>query len=157
MAANLYETDFYSWTRQQANLIRSGKVELADLPNIAEEIETLGRSERAALESAYRLISMHLLKLMFQPEKMSRSWLPTILRERLNAARLLKNNPGLKPSRTELFLSAYEDARKEAAVETGLALGTFPPKPPFELDQAESETFLPTKPAKERPAKGGGD
>ncbi len=63
---NLYERDFHAWTVEQTRLLRAGHVHRADLANIVEEIETLGRSERAAVRSAYRLVALHLLKLLFQ-------------------------------------------------------------------------------------------
>ena len=52
-----YDTDFYSWTQRQGGLLRrlaaGERVNDADLdwPNIAEEIETLGRSERGSLKN----------------------------------------------------------------------------------------------------------
>ena len=143
VSADLYEIDFHAWTVRQAALLRKRDLDHADLANLAEEIETLGRSERAALESAYRLIASHLLKLTFQQRRATRSWVSTITRERLNAARTLRDNPSLKPKRAALFASAYRDARKEAAAETGLPLATFPAEPPFTLPQAEDEAFLP--------------
>ena len=146
-AADLYEVDFHAWTVRQAALLRSGDLGGADLANLAEEIETLGRSERAALESAYRLVASHLLKLQFQARRATRSWVATVTRERLNAARTLRENPSLKPKRAALFASAYRDARKEAAAETGLPLSAFPDEPPFTLAQAEDEAFLPGAPA----------
>ena len=143
MDQNLYETDFFSWTLRQAELLRAGQTELADLANIAEEIETLGRSEESKLESAYMLIGMHLLKVLFQPERTTPSWRRTILHNRLAAAKLLRLNPGLKPKRERLFASAYEDARKEAAEETGMSLAIFPETPPFSLEQVEDEEYRP--------------
>jgi len=137
MTGDLYETDFYSWSQQQGALLRSGDVHRADLANIAEEIETLGRSEAAALESAYRVIAMH------QPEMASRSWKASIIRERLNVKRLLRDNPGLKAWRSDLFLGAYDDARKEASAETGKPLSRFPAVSPFTIGQAEDEGFMP--------------
>jgi hypothetical protein len=50
-----YETDVYRWSERQGALLRrlaaGERVNDADLdwPNIAEEIETVGRSERASL------------------------------------------------------------------------------------------------------------
>ncbi len=44
MTTATYETDFYLWTQQQADLLRQGqfnRVDL-DLANIAEEIESMG-------------------------------------------------------------------------------------------------------------------
>ncbi len=143
MSQSLYETDFFSWTQRQAELLRAGHTDRADLANIAEEIETLGRSEESKLESAYMLIGMHLLKVLFQSERTTPSWRRTILHNRLAVAKLLRLNPGLKPKRERLFASAYEDARKEAAEETGMALATFPAAPPFTLEQIEDEEYKP--------------
>ncbi|WP_158808052.1 DUF29 domain-containing protein [Beijerinckia sp. L45] len=147
-ATDLYETDFYAWTLRQAELLRSGDLSQADRANLAEEIETLGRSERAALRSAYRLVALHLLKLIAQPARASRSWLGTIARERAHAARVLADNPSLKPQRETLFHQAYQDARKEAVAETGLPLTSFPVDPAFELADLENDGFLPDAPAR---------
>jgi hypothetical protein len=38
-----YEQDFYAWTVQQAELLRSGKLRDLDFENLIEEIESLGR------------------------------------------------------------------------------------------------------------------
>ncbi len=142
MGEDLYATDFYTWTQQQAAHLRSGRLSCADVGNIAEEIETLGRSEASALRSAYRLIAMHLLKTMIQPEKATPSWAVTIGRERLNVEQILDENPGLKPRRVELFAKAYDAARREAALE-GLPLGRFPASPPFTVDEVESDGAPP--------------
>ena len=140
---NLYDADFHAWTAEQARLLRAGDVHRADLANIVEEIEALGRSERAAVRSAFRLVALHLLKLLFQKERAGRSWYGTIARERSNAAALLEDSPSLKPQRAELFARAYREARKEAAAETGLPLSAFPAEPPFTLEQLLDETYLP--------------
>jgi hypothetical protein len=48
--ADLYERDFYSWTVEQATLLRAGKVADADIENIAEGIASIRRSvSRACL------------------------------------------------------------------------------------------------------------
>ena len=67
-ADDLYARDFYTWTRHQAELMRGGLFEKLDIGHVIEDIETLGRSEAAALESAYRLICLHQLKRMVQPD-----------------------------------------------------------------------------------------
>ena len=43
-----------------------------------------------------------------------------------------KKNPGLKSRLDEALLDAYEDARDEAASETGLSTRTFPASRPFD-------------------------
>ena len=144
MGDDLYGTDFYGWTQRQAGLLRAGRLDRADIVNIAEEIESLGRSQASALRSAYRSIAIHLLKMMLQPEKASPSWTVTVVRERLNVEQDYDDSPGLKPRRSELFAKAYTAARREAAAETGLPLGRFPVDPPFTVDEAEAEDFWPS-------------
>ena len=141
-AADFYIGDFYSWTRRQADLLCAGLFEAVDLANVIEEIATLGRSEATALESAYRLICLHQLERIVQPERAaSRSWTNTIIRERLHAARVVRANPGLEPRQVELFQYAYADAREEAAGGTGLPLDTIPDAAPFSLAQVMDEDF----------------
>ncbi len=143
MDDNLYETDFHGWTDEQSRLLRSGRIDAADILNIAEEIEALGRSEARALKSCYRLIAMHLLKATYQPEKALRSWDATITEQRLALKDVLDDNPGLKPNRAATFAAAYADARKQAVAETGLRPSTFPEEPPFGIDDVESDGRLP--------------
>lgn len=140
---SLYDDDFFRWTNEQADLLRQGRFADVDLENIVEEIETLGRSEQRELESAYRLIAMHLLKSIIQPERISRSWLNTIVRERNTAERTLETSPSLKAKRDALFALAYRQARKEAASETGFPLVSLPEEPPFTREELEDEAFLP--------------
>jgi hypothetical protein len=143
MAEDLYERDFYTWTLRQAEALRAGDIDRLDRDNLAEEIETLGRSEAAALKSAYRLIAMHFLKIMFQPARRTASWDVTVQRERLNVEDILDDNSGLKRRREALFARAYALARKEAAIETALPLNQFPKEPPFAVDAVESSDFWP--------------
>lgn len=140
-----YDDDLFRWATEQAGLLRQGRFAEADLANIVEEIETLGRSEKRALESAYRLICLHLLKMLFQPDRATRSWLNTVVRERNTAEVVLRDSPSLKPRRDALFRSAYRQARKEAAAETELPLAAFPEAPPFTLDQLGADDFLPVR------------
>ncbi len=49
MSNSLYERDFYAWANEQAALLRAGKLDSADIENIAEEIESMGRSEKREL------------------------------------------------------------------------------------------------------------
>jgi DNA-binding PucR family transcriptional regulator len=66
-AAELYEEDFYAWTRDQAASLRrmardrwNGPL---DLEHLAEEIEDVGSERRDAVRSQIRRIIEHLLKL----------------------------------------------------------------------------------------------
>jgi hypothetical protein len=143
MDPNLYETDFYSWTTKQAEVLRARAFGDADIANIVEEIETLGRSEESALESQYDVLCTHLLKALYQTDKTSFSWKQSVVESRLRIAKVLRRNPGLKSKRDALFSDAYQDARKHAELQTGLPISTFPEAPPFDRDRAESEAYLP--------------
>ena len=139
----LYDQDFYAWTQAQADLLRRGLLAQADLANILEEIETLGRKEISELRSRYRVLAQHLLKQMFQPEKDGASWRTTILKQRIEIAHHTAENPSLKSKADDLFAEAYADARKLAAAETGLAPTRLPVTPPFTRTQALDESWQP--------------
>jgi hypothetical protein len=63
----LYERDFFAWANQQASLLRAGQFAQADVEHIAEEIESMGRSEKRELLSRLAILLMHLLKWQAQP------------------------------------------------------------------------------------------
>jgi hypothetical protein len=66
-AAELYEEDFFAWTRDQATALRQLSRERwngpLDLEHLAEEIEDVGSERRDAVRSQVRRIIEHLLKL----------------------------------------------------------------------------------------------
>jgi Domain of unknown function DUF29 len=125
------QADLYSWARRQAELLRAGRLSEIDAA-IAEEIDDVGEEQYDKLESAFRVLMLHLLKWDHQPSMRSRSWTLTIREQRRRAERQLRKNPELKCQLDEALEAAYEDARLEAANETGLPLGVFPAQRPFE-------------------------
>ena len=142
-ATDLYDQDFYTWAPRQAALVRARRLDELDLENVAEELESLGKEQAHKLEAAFRVLLLQLLKQAHQPQRRSRSWRSTVVRERTNVERILADNPGLKPQRARHFETAYRGARKEAAAETGLPIATFPEAPPYTAEQAMDEAFWP--------------
>jgi hypothetical protein len=142
-AADLYDRDFYAWAVRNAELLRSGHAEQADLTHIAEEIEDMGKRERRALQSRLGVLIGHLLKWQAQPELRSRSWQTTIRIQRREIAKLLADSPSLRRFLAENLGSAYEDGKLIAAAETNLPEEALPESSPFDLDQILSESFLP--------------
>jgi len=124
--------DLYSWAVRQAELLRAGRLSEIDPVAIAEEIDDVGLEEYHRLESALRVVMLHLLKWDHQPDRRSRSWTLSILEHRRRVHRRLRGSPGLKSQLDEALEGAYEDARLEAANETGLPLGVFPVRRPFD-------------------------
>jgi hypothetical protein len=138
-----YERDFYGWANEQAKLLRSGRLAEADIGNIAEEIESMGRSERRELVSRLRVLLLHLLKWQFQPERQGSSWRGTIRTQRVEIRNHLLDNPSLKPHLPKLIATAYELGCLEAVTETGLRENTFPDICPWTFEQIASPDFLP--------------
>ena len=71
---DLYDTDITLWSEQQARLLRrhaAGKPvnnDDLDWQNIAEEIESLAKSDRREIRNRLAVICTHLLKWHVQPE-----------------------------------------------------------------------------------------
>jgi predicted nucleic acid-binding Zn-ribbon protein len=140
---SLYERDFYAWANQQAALLRAGRLAEADIENIAEEIESMGRSEKRELVSRLTTLLQHLLKWQFQPGRRSVSWRLSIENTRLQLEDHLEDNPSLKSQLDEAMRSAYRRALNEAVAETGFARATFPADSPYASEQAMNPDFWP--------------
>ncbi|MGQ7262453.1 DUF29 domain-containing protein [Vreelandella sp. V005] len=134
--ATLYEQDVYAWALEQAELLRAGKLNKLDLEHLAEEIESMGKSERRALIHQLNRLLIHLLKWDHQPERRSRSWRLTIQDAQIKVNRLLKDNPSLKASLPELMNEAYDDARRAAAIETDREPQEFPEHCLYNFEEA---------------------
>jgi len=138
-----YENDFYGWTQEQAALLRAGHLSELDTDHLIEEIEALGRSEKRELESRLTVLLMHLLKWRCQTMRRSRGWGLTIDGQRIRLARVLSDNPGLKPLLPDLLSNAYRLAKVDAAKETGMEIKSFPFECPWTFGQIMDETFYP--------------
>ena len=133
-----YERDFYSWLMEQARLLREGRLDALDRDNLAEEIESLGREQFNKLESALRVLLMHILKWDYQPERRSRSWALSIRDQRLALNDILSDNPGLTPRIDEAVTRGYRRAKVQAANETGIDESRFPETCPYSFEEITS-------------------
>ncbi|MBE9169937.1 DUF29 domain-containing protein [Pleurocapsales cyanobacterium LEGE 06147] len=142
-ALNLYEADFYAWTQEQARLLRNHQWERIDVPNLIEEIESLGKQQRQELRNRLSLLIGHLLKWQYQPQKRSRSWLATLRIQRLDTIELLEDNPSLKSYLEEALRKAYLKGIELAVRETDLPKRTFPEECPYRLTEILDNNFYP--------------
>ncbi|MBW4574236.1 MAG: DUF29 domain-containing protein [Aphanothece sp. CMT-3BRIN-NPC111] len=140
---SLYETDFYAWTQEQAKLLRHHQWSQLDLPNLIEEIESLGKQQRAELRNRLKVLIGHLLKWEYQTERRSRSWLNTIRIQRIDILELLEENPSLQPYLQEVLQKAYITGMAIASGETKLPLKIFPQDCPYALEDILSDRFYP--------------
>lgn len=140
---NTYESDFYGWTQEQAKLLKDKKLDAIDVANLIEEIESMGRSEKRALQSSLGRLMQHLLKWQYQPNFQSKSWQLTIKNQRREVTQNVKDNPSLKGTLNETIERAYENAVGWAALETGLDESVFPKTCPWSFDDVINNDFLP--------------
>jgi hypothetical protein len=138
-----YETDFYAWTREQADLARRGSVNALDLTNIAEELESMGRSERRALASQLERLMAHLLKWRYQPDRRSRSWRRSIRDSRRQIERLLTDSPSLAGEMPTLIEAEWQPATRWASDETGIDQRAFPADCPWSEAELLDPAFAP--------------
>lgn len=131
----LYERDFFKWTKMQAKHLKNLDFSHLDISHLIEEIESLGRSERRTLESYLEILLMHMLKVTYQPKKHTKSWDLSIKNSRQKFKKVLKQNPSLKPKLPDILTDAYESARLDAAVDTGLDETAFPVSCPWSLEE----------------------
>lgn len=116
----LYERDFFEWTQTTAVLLRAGQRNDIDWHTLAEEIESMGKSERRALGSQIQRLTLHLLKWHYQPSERSNSWRSSIRNARLEIRDILEDSPSLKQQFSTLLAKHYPRARADAIDETGL-------------------------------------
>jgi len=126
-----YESDLYGWAIEQAALLRAGRLADADACNIAEELDDVGNEQYDKMESALRILLVHLLKWDHQPRRRSRSWWASISVQRNQLRRVLTKDPGLRSRLQEAIGAAYEDARFQAAAQTQLNPRTFVARCPY--------------------------
>lgn len=138
-----YERDFYGWLMQNAKLMREGNFSKIDAGNIAEELESMGKSEKRELINRLAILLAHLLKWRYQTTKRSTSWKNTIAVQRIDIYGLLEDSPSLRHEIEEKIAVAYEKAILGAENETGIEKSRFPEQCPFTLDQMLDKNFFP--------------
>ncbi len=129
----LYDRDLLAWAEHQAAQLRAGHLDQVDLEHLIEEIEAIAGNLRRELKSRLRVLLAHLLKWQFQPRRRSRSWAATIAEQRAQIEDLLEESPSLRRELEATAPAAWPQARKRAAIETGLSRQTFPANLPYDL------------------------
>lgn len=122
--SDLYDEDIVLWSERQAALLhRRAAGELineADLdwPNIAEEIESLGKRDARELASRMTIIMIHLIKLELSAQTEPRAgWWTTVLTQRGDLELLLKDAPSLRRKVADVITEQLDTAKKRAVAE----------------------------------------
>ena len=148
---SLYKKDYYAWTKQQAAALRAmaarRESSTLDLDNLAEEVESLGRSDLNTVRSQVRRIIEHLLKLEFSPSAPPRAdWRYSVAQARDEVEDHITASmyPDVATDLAKLFGRARRDAalglRRHGESEAAKAL---PTACPYSLDQIVSHDWHP--------------
>lgn len=137
------EQDYARWCTEQGVLLREGRLDLLDRENLAEEIESLGRSDKREIENRLQVLLVHLLKWWLQPQGRSASWEASILEQRSRILRVLDDSPSLKNYPGDVLADEYRMARLHAAAETSLDEVEFPAQCPFTIENILDLDYLP--------------
>lgn len=141
---NLYEQDYYQWTVETADALKSKNFNTVDVDHLIEEIESMGASELRQLQNRLEGLIMHLLKLQYQSGYIGkRSWILSIKEQRKRIKRLLFKMPSLKACVQDEMIEAYGYAVIKAAKETGISESVFPAQIPYSLEQILDDEFYP--------------
>ena len=131
----LYDTDFALWADHTAELIRAGRLDEVDLENVAEEIASLGRSERRAVRSQLKRMLLHRIKQQIQSDRGGASWETSVNDARQEILDALEDSPSLRPHLEGNLEKIYRMAVELALIETGVESADLPERCPFTLDQ----------------------
>ena len=147
--ATLYDQDLYAWTQDQAAKLRAMSARRInselDLENLAEEIESVGRSDRRELHSRLARIIEHLLKLgestLWEPRN---GWKSSVRAERTGLQDLFKQSPSLRNAAAEEVADAHAEAVRRLQYQViELIMDPLPPICPYELEQILQDEWWP--------------
>ena len=141
-----YDEDFVEWLAAQSAAIREGRWADIDVENLTEEIDSLARRDKREMLNRLVVLLMHLLKKKHQPERMSDSWWQTIDEQSSQIGLILEDSPSLRLLLPEYVERAYPRARKQAALETRLALKHFPERLAPALVRELDKLLAPERP-----------
>jgi len=147
----LYETDFYTWIFRNIELLKQRRFSKIDVDILIDELESMAKRDKRELISHFIILLAHLLKWQFQLKQLTEqwqtrqggSWRGSIMEQRLQIIKQLKESPSLKNYLAEAVEKAYPDAIKIAMQETQMSQGTFPKKCSYTIEQLLDENFYP--------------
>jgi len=145
---DLYERDEHEWIAAQISALKSGQLNRLDRENLIEFLSEMTIRDRRELRSRLTVLLLHLLKVRFQPERLSAGWVSTILVQQNEIRSLLEDIPSLRGRADAIAAQAYRDALRLAARETGLPASRFPATMAWTVTEALA--YDPPEPVGER-------
>src|SRR3954464_5802468 len=109
--AALYDRDFVAWLTEQVDALRSRDLARLDVANLLDEVDSLGRAEKNAIESHLAVLIADLWKWQLQPGRRSRSWGVLIVAQRAGPEARIRRSPSLRNTPAETFDGAAGHSR----------------------------------------------
>ena len=138
-----YDEDLYAWSRDQADRLRALRPAQFDWENVAEEIESLGKSDRRSVQSDLKIVLLHLIKWKYQPQKRKSGWRSSINEHRDRIERIIEDSPSLAGVPASSLRAEYRKARKQALEDTKLPASDVPETCPFSVEQVLDADYWP--------------
>jgi hypothetical protein len=132
----LYEADEHEWIAAQVAALTHGQFDRLDRANLIEYLTETTIRDRRELKSRLIVLLHHILKVELQPEQLTRSLIGTILGQQSEVRSIIEGIPGLGRQADAIAASAWPDAVRRAARETGLPASRFPATLPWTVVQA---------------------
>ncbi len=129
-----YETDETAWLEATVELIRQGRLNELDYPNLGEYLADMARRDRREVKSRLTVLIAHLLKWTHQVDKRTGNWRGTIVSQRQELLDLLGRGV-LRNHAENVLPQAYANGVELAAAETEVPVKTFPTVCPYTLDE----------------------
>jgi hypothetical protein len=127
----LYEQDEHQWIAAQISALADGHLNRLDRANLIEFLTEMTIRDRRELQSRLTVLLHHLLKVQFQPERLTRSWVTTIIEQQSEIRSMIESIPSLGRQAETIAALSYPDAVRRAARETGLPPERFPTVSPW--------------------------
>lgn len=140
----IYEIDEHLWLEETIKLLKSKQLEELDLEHLIEELEDLGRRDKAKVAGLLEQVIRHLLLLQYWQEEYqynSGHWKAEVRGFRNQLKRNLTTN--LSHFLEKELASIYEDALGYVIEKTEGKLDNLPQNCTYTLDQLLDINYLP--------------
>jgi hypothetical protein len=142
---DLYEQDEHQWMAEQIAALVDGDFGRLDREHLIEYLTDTTIRDRRELRSRLTVLLLHLLKVQYQPGRLTRSAVTTILDQQREIRSIIEGIPSLGRQADDIAAAAYPDAVRQAARETRLQRAGFPADSPWTVAMALA--FDPPEPA----------
>ena len=115
---SLYESDLNLWLEQTIAQLKIGDLPNLDITNLIEELEGLAGRDKRELESRLERLLEHILKSCYVDlPDCDRGWVVTILHQRSELRKILKQSPSLKRVFSDAFAESFSTALSIVRIE----------------------------------------